>query len=357
MSAPTEENFKWFVEGILLASVGILGIFGDLLAIFVFSCKQYQRQFYTLLITLAICDLIYLVMSIMLFSLPTLFHSVTYAHWYVKLVPIMLPLAQVSLSGAIYVTIAISLERYNMVIKPFTVMSSVKKILFGYAIPICVLCLTYNLPKFFELTVEYSACNSMTEEKNMTVGQGYDSEEYLFEMECEDGVRAEIVPTPLRMNKLYIRYYMTYLNFIVHAVIPFAALFFLNISIYRKMSLFKSTEQIDEDKKASEMKLVYYNLMIVALFIFCHTVKWIPNLFEWSLTHTDEQHSIFPMVIKRVIQLSHLMLVINSASNFYIYNIKHKIFQTSSFLSYLKRSLSKRSSVKTEMEELGHLEA
>lgn len=61
----------------LQASVGILGIFGDLLAIFVFSCKQYQRQFYTLLITLAICDLIYLVMSIMLFSLPTLFHSVT----------------------------------------------------------------------------------------------------------------------------------------------------------------------------------------------------------------------------------------------------------------------------------------
>ena len=72
-------------------------------------------------------------------------------------------------------------------------MSSVKKIQFGYAIPICVLCLTYNLPKFFELTVEYSACNLMTKEKNMTVGQGYDSEEYLFEMECEDGVRAELM--------------------------------------------------------------------------------------------------------------------------------------------------------------------
>ncbi len=56
----------------------------------------------------------------------------------------------------------------------------------------------------------------------------------------------------------------------------------------RQMSLLKSTEQISEKQKASEMKLVYYNLMIVALFIFCHTIKWIPNLFEWLLTHTDK---------------------------------------------------------------------
>ena len=55
-----------------------------------------------------------------------------------------------------------------------------------------------------------------------------------------------------------------------------------------QMSLFESTEQIGEDQKASEMKLVYYNLMIVAIFIFCHTIKWIPNVFEWTLTHTDE---------------------------------------------------------------------
>ena len=59
------------------ASVGILGISGDLLAILVFSYKKFQRQFYTLLITIAIYDLIYLVMAIMLFALPTLFQSVT----------------------------------------------------------------------------------------------------------------------------------------------------------------------------------------------------------------------------------------------------------------------------------------
>ena len=85
-------------------------------------------------------------------------------------------------------------------------MSSSKQILFVYVIPICVFCLTYNLPKFFELTVEYSACNSMTKEENITLGQGYDPEEYFYEMEdCEDGVRAELMVRKYQMtNSLYL---------------------------------------------------------------------------------------------------------------------------------------------------------
>ena len=47
------------------------------------------------------------------------------AHWYVKLIPVMLPLAHVSLTSAIYFTITISLERYNMVIKPFNMVSQI----------------------------------------------------------------------------------------------------------------------------------------------------------------------------------------------------------------------------------------
>ena len=82
-------------------------------------------------------------------------------------------------------------------------MSSSKQILFVYVIPICVFCLTYNLPKFFELTVEYSACNSMTKEENITLGQGYDPEEYFYEMEdCEDGVRAELTVRKYQMTNI-----------------------------------------------------------------------------------------------------------------------------------------------------------
>ena len=74
-------------------------------------------------------------------------------------------------------------------------MTSVKQILLVYAFPICLFCLTYNLPKFFELSIEYSACVTMPREENNTLGQGYDPEEYLYEIEdyCEDGLRAELM--------------------------------------------------------------------------------------------------------------------------------------------------------------------
>ena len=69
-----------------------------------------------------------------------------------------------------------------------------RQILVVYVVPICVFSVTYNLPKFFELTVEYSPCNSMIKEGNISLGQGYDSEEYLYETDdCVDGFVAELL--------------------------------------------------------------------------------------------------------------------------------------------------------------------
>ena len=59
------------------AGLGILGISGNLLGILVFSYKKFQKHFYTLMITNAIYDLIYLIMAIMLFALPTLFRFIS----------------------------------------------------------------------------------------------------------------------------------------------------------------------------------------------------------------------------------------------------------------------------------------
>ena len=45
--------------------------------------------------------------------------------WYAYLVPVMLPMAQVGLTGSIYLTVAISIERYTTVVHPFFKVSTV----------------------------------------------------------------------------------------------------------------------------------------------------------------------------------------------------------------------------------------
>ena len=50
--------------------------------------------------------------------------SVRMVAWYAYLVPVMLPMAQVGLTGSIYLTVAISIERYTTVVHPFFKVSS-----------------------------------------------------------------------------------------------------------------------------------------------------------------------------------------------------------------------------------------
>ena len=90
-------------------------------------------------------------------------------HEYKVLVTIFLPLAHIALTGSIYSTLALTLERYTTVCHPFFkvlyskhfsktdwIQYSMFQFTFTvparlYLLPIFILTVTYNIPKFFEL--------------------------------------------------------------------------------------------------------------------------------------------------------------------------------------------------------------
>ena len=78
-----------------------------------------QRNFHHLMLFLAVFDLIYVCLSITIFSMPSLFPSLWTSSTYLHMIPILLPMAQVGLSGSIYFTLAIAVERYCTVCHPF----------------------------------------------------------------------------------------------------------------------------------------------------------------------------------------------------------------------------------------------
>ena len=97
-----------------------------------------------------------------------------------------------------------------------------------------------------------------------------------------------------------------------------------------------------------DVRLAYVSLVIVVVFISCHSVKWVPNMWELRQAEMDKVRSFhgspfppiwyflqldteFPAFVERVSELSHLLTVFNSSANLYIYLMKqHGSSSTSS---------------------------
>ena len=85
------------------------------------------------------------------FSLPALSSSYK-DETFPLLLPSLLPLSSVTLSGSVYCVIALATERYLHLTRP---QDSNKGSFFGYILPVLVFSLLYNAPKFFEFTTDY----------------------------------------------------------------------------------------------------------------------------------------------------------------------------------------------------------
>merc|ERR1712141_867844 len=104
-----------------------------------------------------------------------------------------------------------------------------------------------------------------------------------------------------------------WLHFIFIVMIPFTILFWLNSSIYRKLSeqavMLRRTGQ--KHLRRRETRLGRVSLTIVAVYLLCHTPKLVLTLCE--IIFKDAK------IVPALFEISHLLLVINCSINFPIY--------------------------------------
>ena len=123
-------------EVILLVITGLFGLIGNLTTIIFFTkSRQKNLRFHWLMIALAIYDTVYLLFCIIVFAVPGLSENYKKEGYHFYVVPKAVPIIQIALTGSVYCTVAISLERYLTVCRPFYIAAqhwSVKR----YIVPI-----------------------------------------------------------------------------------------------------------------------------------------------------------------------------------------------------------------------------
>ena len=360
---------EFILERVLLIIIGCLGIVGNLCIIGIFTRLRNRQIFHRLMIMLASFDTLYILFSFFIFSLPSIFKSYDDSAFYNYLLPIILPLNHIALTGSVYSKLSITIERYLIVCHPFYVWSHNWKARV-YIIPIIIFSVVYNIPKFFEIeTIAIiSGGNSSSNGINVTIDAYTNVVESSKNHSSEDKLKYGIKATELRLDLDYVSIYLIWTNFIVMCVIPFSILIALNSltlkglkkhlkhleiqasslpmesmgSESRRRSISNSKYSTMQETKNlwrttvaikrrnNEISLAKISLLIMSAFIMCHSVRWVPNIYE-LIQHMkpDDEEFEWPEWVDSMTHVSHFLTTLNASINFYIYFFnrfkKHKL--------------------------------
>ena len=302
---------KFVFQVILLIIVGSIGLAGNIKGIINIARIERPSKFQSLMATLFVFDAIFIFTAFMIFTLPEL--STEYRqnkHMYIG--PMVLPILQMSMTGALYCQMAFTVERYLVVCHPLYLHAkqwSVKR----YIIPLVAFSVVYNLPKFFEIKTSF--CDSTLKHES----ENHATNEWIIDHNVNGPY---YYPTEMRRNYLYKTIYLTGMNIVFMLICPFLVLILLNVLTLMNLKRYQENQRKTEPHLGSKSErvvtLVKITLAIVITSVFCHSIKWAPTLFE--MVDVDEYHK--SESIKIVDHVSHFLLVFNASICFYIYNFK-----------------------------------
>ena len=369
-----------FEEGLVLMCIGVLGIIGNIISIPYFGSKiKRQKTFYTLLTCLSIADLVVVITGLLLYAVSKL--SEAYKHGiYLIIAPYLFPIFEIGSTGSIYFTMAVSIERYFVVCRPFWYHEKAIAS-WRYTIPIICFSVMYNIPRFFEVKTVTNSQNSLTAFRfnETSVDQNNITQIYLNNTQK---VIYSIEPTELRKNVQYYGIYHIGCAIVFQFLIPLLVLITANGLILRQlikdnyevvehctysehhstqrrsnaMALRQLIGQTDnpntlqlnsEDeplessltpthvpnqysRQKSQVNRAKVTLAICGVFTVCHLFKWVLNIYElyirFSSNNLPEEETKEKIQESNwfitVLNISNTLVVLNSSINFYIYLLK-----------------------------------
>jgi len=147
-----DDMVEYYLSGVSILVVSVVGVSGNIVSGHVLRTRQRDthQTLRDLLMFLAGVNSVFLVLVVMVFSLPQF--SSSYRNYVLPyIVPTALPCASVAMTGSIYLVIALSVER--VLTMPGVAMGN-KGAILGYILPTTFFSIVYTLPKYFEFSTQ-----------------------------------------------------------------------------------------------------------------------------------------------------------------------------------------------------------
>lgn len=214
--------------------------------------------------------------------------------------PYAYPTALIAQTCSIYTTVAFTVERWIAVCRPLRAakmctISRARKTIFG----IVVLSVVYNIPRMLEYKTAY-VVDHVTNTTN-----------------------AIYTPTSLGENQTFRHIYFIYLQLFVMLLIPFTILAVLNILLIRAVKQSERATGKVSTKAKRENSLTVMLISVVVVFLICQVPSIVDNIFNATLS----MDVLLEAPFVKLTTISNLMVIINSACNFYLYCVFGRKFR------------------------------
>jgi len=307
------EDVQMVVEGVLVPLVALPGLLGNLLSMAILRSPNIDMKvtFREVLTMGAVFDTVFLACVTVAFALPLL--SEYWRDWlHPYLFPLFLPILQISLSGSVWSTVSVTVERYLTVVHPLTRYSQMKSMV--YILPVVLLTLVWNIPRFWELDTCFLT-------KNVTIGGVTTNNTTEIEMPV-------LCPTALRVDRSYTRDYILIANFVAMLAVPFLLITTLNFRLFKTIKTSGLRDHNTSERERRERNIASLLILISCIFCACHLLRLILNVYEGFLVVLHgEVESNWPLWCEVLTTFSHLLMVVNSSANIVVYCWKDEKFR------------------------------
>ena len=274
-----EIEYFW-ISGVFLLCTGIFGMIGNICNLWILCQKQLRQQiFYQLLASLAGFDVIFIISYGIDISYQSLI-DLSNGNLNVNVGNFTYYFINIGLTGSVYSTVAVSIERCFRVYRPTDHHTA-----FFYFLPITALVAVYNIPIWLERNYHF--------QNGTTVATKYD----------------------WASSKVYQEYQM-FASLIIISVIPITMVFVFNgMILYKILIAQKKIINLSKQTSAHRKDTINVLFLVVSIFVICHGLRiaYI-SLLDFGSSNDDFEDKWY-----FIVPIYKLAITFNSSVNFIIY--------------------------------------